>query len=93
MAHLAKHHQARVTGVDLVDLQIHRARSQYGHTDGATFAVGHALHHLQATGQTFGAIHSVLGAVGLGPVLSSDHRVVGRLRSQRMEPRRWSPAA
>ncbi|WP_420497467.1 ABC transporter permease [Parafrankia sp. FMc2] len=28
----------------------------------------------------------------LGPVLGSDHRV-GRLRSQRTDPRRWSPAA
>lgn len=65
VAHLAKHHHARVTGVDLVGLQIRRARSHYGSIDGATFAVGHALHHLQATGQTFDAIYSVFGAVGL----------------------------
>ncbi|WP_328299250.1 class I SAM-dependent methyltransferase [Streptomyces sp. NBC_00435] len=65
VAHLAKHHQARVTGVDLVGLQIRRARSHYGHIDGATFAAGHVLHHLQATGQTFDAIYSVFGAVGL----------------------------
>lgn len=38
VAHLAKHHQARVTGVDLVGLQVRRARSHYGHIDGATFA-------------------------------------------------------
>ncbi|MFJ9113853.1 class I SAM-dependent methyltransferase [Streptomyces sp. NPDC102283] len=65
VAHLAKHHQARVTGVDLVGLQVRRARSHYGHIDGATFAAGHALHHLQATGQTFDTIYSVFGAVGL----------------------------
>ncbi|MFD5146238.1 class I SAM-dependent methyltransferase [Streptomyces sp. NPDC058401] len=65
VAHLAKHHQARVTGVDLIGLQIRRARSHYGHLDGSTFAAGHALHHLQATGQSFDAIYSVFGAVGL----------------------------
>ncbi|SFX32787.1 class I SAM-dependent methyltransferase [Streptomyces atratus] len=65
VAHLAKYRQTRVTGVDLVGLQIRRARSHYGHIDGATFAAGHALHHLQATGQTFDAIYSVFGAVGL----------------------------
>lgn len=65
VAHLAKYHQAHVTGVDLIGLQIRRARSHYGHVDGATFAAGHALHYLQATGQTFDAIYSVFGAVGL----------------------------
>ncbi|MCZ0975588.1 class I SAM-dependent methyltransferase [Streptomyces albulus] len=65
VAHLAQHHQARVTGVDLAGLQIRRARSHYGHIDGATFSAGHALHHLQAPGQTFAAIYSVFGAVGL----------------------------
>ncbi|MFD8692574.1 class I SAM-dependent methyltransferase [Streptomyces sp. NPDC059651] len=65
VAHLAQHHQARVTGVDLVGLQVRRARSHYGHIEGATFAAGHALHHLRATGQTFDAIYSVFGAVGL----------------------------
>lgn len=64
-AHLAQHHQARATGVDLAGLQVHRAHSHYGHIDGATFTAGHALHHLQATGQTFDAIYSVFGAVGL----------------------------
>ncbi|MFI5543396.1 class I SAM-dependent methyltransferase [Streptomyces sp. NPDC051815] len=65
VAHLAQHHRARVTGVDLVGLQVRRARSHYGHIDGATFAAGHALHHLQVTGQSFEAIYSVFGAVGL----------------------------
>ncbi|MEU2956651.1 class I SAM-dependent methyltransferase [Streptomyces xanthochromogenes] len=65
VAHLAEHHQARITGVDLVGLQIRRARSHYGHLDGATFAAGHALHHLQAAGQSFEAIYSVFGAIGL----------------------------
>ncbi|MFD7028490.1 class I SAM-dependent methyltransferase [Streptomyces sp. NPDC059917] len=65
VAHLAKHHRARTLGVDLVGLQVRRARSQYGHIAGATFAAGHALHHLRATGRTFDAIYSVFGAVGL----------------------------
>ncbi|MET9695810.1 class I SAM-dependent methyltransferase [Streptomyces sp. NPDC006529] len=65
VAHLAKHHEARVTGVDLVGLQIRRARSHYGHIEGATFAAGHALRHLQGNGQSFDAIYSVFGAVGL----------------------------
>ncbi|MFI5981423.1 class I SAM-dependent methyltransferase [Streptomyces sp. NPDC051555] len=65
VAHLAKHHQARAIGVDLVGLQVRRARSHYGHIAGATFAAGHALHHLQAASHTFDAIYSVFGAVGL----------------------------
>ncbi|MFF1604825.1 SAM-dependent methyltransferase [Streptomyces mirabilis] len=43
VAHLAQHHWARVTGIDLVGLQVRRARSHYEHIEGATFAVGHAL--------------------------------------------------
>ncbi|WP_329099276.1 class I SAM-dependent methyltransferase [Streptomyces sp. NBC_01439] len=65
VAHLAQHHRAHATGVDLVGLQVRRARSHYGHIKGATFSAGHALHHLQATGQTFDAVYSVFGAVGL----------------------------
>ncbi|MFE2325254.1 class I SAM-dependent methyltransferase [Streptomyces sp. NPDC059385] len=65
VAHLAQHQRARATGVDLVGLQVRRARSHYGHIEGATFSAGHALHHLQATGQTFDAVYSVFGAVGL----------------------------
>ncbi|MER6389748.1 class I SAM-dependent methyltransferase [Streptomyces sp. NPDC001523] len=65
IAHLAQHHHAHATGVDLVGLQIRRARSHYGHIDGVTFAAGHALHHLQAAGRTFDVIYSVFGAVGL----------------------------
>ncbi|MFI6694945.1 class I SAM-dependent methyltransferase [Streptomyces sp. NPDC050433] len=65
VAHLARYRQAHATGVDLIGLQVRRARSHYGHIDGATFAAGHALHHLQATGRTFDAIYSVFGAVGL----------------------------
>ncbi|MFG2114574.1 SAM-dependent methyltransferase [Streptomyces sp. NPDC048718] len=64
-AHLARYHRARVTGVDLVGLQVRRARSHYGHIDGVTFAAGHALHHLRATRRIFGAVYSVFGAVGL----------------------------
>ncbi|MEU7021318.1 class I SAM-dependent methyltransferase [Streptomyces sp. NPDC046203] len=64
-AHLARYHRARVTGVDLVGLQVRRARSHYGRIDGVTFAAGHALHHLRATHQIFDAVYSVFGAVGL----------------------------
>lgn len=65
VAHLAHYHQARVTGVDLIGLQVRRARSHYSHVDGAAFAAGHALHHLQAGGESYDAIYSVFGAVGL----------------------------
>ncbi|WP_329387128.1 class I SAM-dependent methyltransferase [Streptomyces sp. NBC_01716] len=67
VAHLAKYQQSHVTGVDLIGLQVRRARSHYGHINGATFTAVHALHHLQATGtgRTYDAIYSVFGAVGL----------------------------
>ena len=64
-AHLAKHHQARVTGVDLVGLQVRRARSHYGQ---------HRRRHVRRRPRTappaghrreFDAIYSVFGAVGL----------------------------
>ncbi|MER7997475.1 class I SAM-dependent methyltransferase [Streptomyces sp. NPDC095613] len=64
-AHLATHHGAHVTGVDLVGLQVRRARSHYGRLNNLTFVVGHALHHLQASDERFDAIYSVFGAVGL----------------------------
>lgn len=64
-AHLATRHGAQVTGVDLVGLQIRRARSHYGRLDNLTFAVGHALHYLQASDEQFDAICSVFGAIGL----------------------------
>ncbi|MFE6778131.1 class I SAM-dependent methyltransferase [Streptomyces sp. NPDC057702] len=56
---------AQVIGVDLVDLQIRRARSHYGRLDNLTFVAGHALHYLRATDEHFDAIYSVFGAVGL----------------------------
>lgn len=65
VAYLATHYQAHVTGVDLIGLQVRRARSHYGHVDGAAFVAGHALHHLQTTGRSFDAIYSVFGAIGL----------------------------
>ncbi|NEB76426.1 class I SAM-dependent methyltransferase [Streptomyces sp. SID14478] len=66
-AHLATRRGARVTGVDLVGIQIRRARTHYGRLSGLTFAAGHALHYLQATNEHFDAIYSVFGAVGLVP--------------------------
>ncbi|GHJ34634.1 class I SAM-dependent methyltransferase [Streptomyces sp. TS71-3] len=64
-AHLATHHDAQVTAVDLVGLQIRRARSHYGRLPNLAFTTGHALHYLQASGEQFDAIYSVFGAVGL----------------------------
>ncbi|MYQ97626.1 MULTISPECIES: class I SAM-dependent methyltransferase [unclassified Streptomyces] len=64
-AHLATRHGARVTGLDLVGLQIRRARSHYGRLTNLTFVAGHALHYLQASDEQFDAIYSVFGAVGL----------------------------
>ena len=64
-AHLATRHGAQVTGVDLVGLQIRRARSHYGRLSNLTFIAGHALHYLHACAEQFDAICSVFGAVGL----------------------------
>ncbi|MDQ0387222.1 SAM-dependent methyltransferase [Streptomyces sp. DSM 42143] len=62
---LATRHAAHVTGVDLVGLQVRRARSHYGRLNNLTFVAGHALHYLQATDEQFDAIYSVFGAIGL----------------------------
>lgn len=62
---LAVRHGARVIGVDLVGLQVRRARSHYGRLANLTFVAGHALHYLQASDEPFDAIYSVFGAVGL----------------------------
>lgn len=64
-AHLATRYGAHVTGVDLVGLQVRRARSHYGRLNNLTFAAGHALHYLQASDEHFDAIYSVFGAIGL----------------------------
>ncbi|WP_419997054.1 class I SAM-dependent methyltransferase [Streptomyces boninensis] len=65
VAHLAARHGALATGVDLVGLQVRRARSHYGRLSGANFVAGHALHFLLASPQQYDAIYSVFGAVGL----------------------------
>lgn len=64
-AHLATRYGAQVTAVDLVGLQVRRARSHYGRLNNLTFVAGHALHYLQASGEQFDAICSVFGAIGL----------------------------
>lgn len=64
-AHLAHHYGVRATGVDLVGLQIRRARSHYSHIPRLTFTAGHALHYLQAVQEPFDVIYSVFGAIGL----------------------------
>lgn len=65
VAHVAVHRGATVTGIDLVGLQIRRARSHYGRLAGARFVAGHALHYLHATDEKYDAIYSVFGAIGL----------------------------
>ncbi|MFC0601197.1 class I SAM-dependent methyltransferase [Streptomyces palmae] len=65
VAYLAASQGARVTGIDLVGLQVRRARSHYGRLAGATFVTGHALRYLRASEEWFDAIYSVFGAVGL----------------------------
>lgn len=64
-AHLATRYGAHVTGVDLVGLQVRRARSHYGRLNNLTFVAGHALHYLQATDEQFDAVYSAFGAIGL----------------------------
>lgn len=64
-AHLATRHGAHVTGLDLVGLQVRRARCHYGRLNNLTFVAGHALHHLHASDEHYTAIYSVFGAVGL----------------------------
>ncbi|MGM9445004.1 class I SAM-dependent methyltransferase [Streptomyces murinus] len=64
-AHLTTRHGAHVTGVDLVGLQVRRARSHYGRLNNLTFVAGHALHYLQASDEHFDAVYSVFGAIGL----------------------------
>ncbi|MFJ1912014.1 class I SAM-dependent methyltransferase [Streptomyces sp. NPDC088147] len=64
-AHLATRHDVHVTGVDLVGLQVRRARSHYGRLNNLTFVAGHALHYLHASDEQFDAVYSVFGAVGL----------------------------
>ncbi|WP_329613937.1 class I SAM-dependent methyltransferase [Streptomyces brevispora] len=65
VAHLAVRHGAHVIGVDLVGLQVRRARSHYGRLNNLGFVAGHALHYLHASDEQFDAIYSVFGAVGL----------------------------
>lgn len=64
-AHLAHHGAAWTTGIDLVGLQVRRARSHYGYLPRLSFTAGHALHYLQAAQVRFDVIYSVFGAIGL----------------------------
>jgi SAM-dependent methyltransferase len=64
-AHLATRQGAHTTAVDLVGLQVRRARSHYGRLSNLTFVVGHALHYLRASDEQYDAIYSVFGAIGL----------------------------
>ncbi|MDJ1138475.1 class I SAM-dependent methyltransferase [Streptomyces iconiensis] len=84
IAHLAAHQRVHATGVDLVGLQVRRARSHYSHIGSLTFAAGHALHYLQAAERPFDVIYSIFGAVGIVPPrlllpAITDHLVPGGL--------------
>lgn len=64
-AHLATRYGAQVTGIDLVGLQIRRARSHYGRLNNLVFVADHALHYLRASDEQFDSVYSVFGAIGL----------------------------
>ncbi|MFF1418285.1 class I SAM-dependent methyltransferase [Streptomyces sp. NPDC058280] len=64
-AYLAGRERAHVTALDMVDLQIRRARDHYGHLPGVTYLTCDALRFLRSGGERFDAIYSVFGAVGL----------------------------
>ncbi|MFE0425434.1 class I SAM-dependent methyltransferase [Streptomyces sp. NPDC058953] len=64
-AHLANRQGAHVTGVDLVGLQVRRARFHYARLNRLGFVADHALHYLYASDEQFDAIYSVFGAVGI----------------------------
>ncbi|MEV0124967.1 class I SAM-dependent methyltransferase [Streptomyces sp. NPDC050703] len=93
-AHLATRYGAQVTGVDLVGLQVRRARSYYGRLNNLTFVAGHALHYLQASNEHFDAIYSVFGAIGLVtpelllPAIVQHLRLGGTLASSVPHPQR-----
>lgn len=64
-AYLAAHEGAQVTGLDMVRLQILRARAHYGEVHNLEFVAAHALTYLTSRGDPYDAIYSVFGAVGL----------------------------
>ncbi|MFF8960426.1 class I SAM-dependent methyltransferase [Streptomyces sp. NPDC014894] len=64
-AYLAGRERANVTALDIVDLQIRRARDRYGHLPGVTYLTSDALRFLRSGGERFDAVYSVFGAVGL----------------------------
>ncbi|WP_327235780.1 class I SAM-dependent methyltransferase [Streptomyces sp. NBC_01317] len=64
-AFLAGREGAHVTAVDMIDLQIRRARDHYGHVPGVTFLTCDALRFLRYGTERFDGVYSVFGAVGL----------------------------
>ncbi|WP_240800217.1 class I SAM-dependent methyltransferase [Streptomyces rhizosphaericola] len=64
-AHLVDRHQAQVTAIDLIDLQIQHARARYGEMTGLTLLACDALRYLQRTTAVFDIVYSVFGAIGL----------------------------
>lgn len=64
-AFLAGRERAHVTAIDMVDLQIRRAREHYGHLPDATYFTCEALWFLRHSGRRFDAVYSIFGAVGL----------------------------
>ncbi|MEV6855813.1 class I SAM-dependent methyltransferase [Streptomyces microflavus] len=64
-AHLVDRHQAQVTAIDLIDLQIQHARARYGEMAGLTLLACDAMRYLQRTTAVFDIVYSVFGAIGL----------------------------
>ncbi|MFE3941698.1 class I SAM-dependent methyltransferase [Streptomyces sp. NPDC059118] len=64
-AHLADREGARVTAVDMIDLQIRRARNHYEHISRLTLLTCEAMRFLRCGNERYDAVYSVFGAVGL----------------------------
>ncbi|MYV51338.1 class I SAM-dependent methyltransferase [Streptomyces sp. SID3212] len=64
-AYLAGREGAHVTAIDMIDLQIRRARDHYGHLPGVSFLTCDALRFLRHGTERFDGVYSVFGAVGL----------------------------
>ncbi|MFG3525193.1 class I SAM-dependent methyltransferase [Streptomyces sp. NPDC047917] len=64
-AHLADQKGAHVTAVDVIDLQIRRARNYYEHLSRLTLLTCDAMRFLRCGTDVYDAVYSVFGAVGL----------------------------
>ncbi|GLW98908.1 class I SAM-dependent methyltransferase [Microtetraspora sp. NBRC 16547] len=85
---------AIVTGIDIADAQIERARNRYGHLAGITFTVADAIDFLGEV--ECDICYSVFGAVGLAPperllpAIAAALRPGGLLAFSVPHPGRWA---